>query len=151
MPSRSNQNKRSRSPSNLGKVKVQKQYDEELRQATFVVLSAQPESNGGSYTTTDAHLDYYDKDTIRRAKENFVQHCMQANMLHMYGTAAFKFIENYIAPCDMYLNEQDVPEGSWLATIQVDRSEEGDAIWEGIKSGTLTGLSVQCLGTVEEI
>lgn len=121
--------------SSWSKEPVFKAIDEELRQATFVVL--EPD-------TVDAHGDIYDAAEVRKAKESFNKSCMNANLLHLVKTTTFEIIESYIAPADMVVGEQFVSKGSWLCTIQV----HDDEIWNGIKDGTYNGVSVGCLANV---
>ncbi len=77
--------------------------------------------------------------------------CKQANLLHQIQTTVFEFVESYITQADMDVNGVYIKKGTWLATIKVERSEFGDEIWEGIKSGELNGLSVQCVGLISDI
>jgi DNA adenine methylase len=49
-----------------------------------------------------------------------------------------KILENYIAPVDFSINDNPVKKGSWLMVIRV----LDDKLWEGVKAGKLTGLSI---------
>ena len=52
--------------------------------------------------------------------------------------------QSYILPSEATIGETKVKKGSWVATIEVEDSEQYDWIWEGIKDGTFNGLSIQC-------
>jgi hypothetical protein len=118
---------------------VKKSLNEELKQATFIVL--EPD-------VVDAHGDIYDAEEIRKAKESFNKSCMRANLLHLVNnTDAFEIIESYISPADMIINNQAVLKGSWLCSLQFKDEE----IWEGVKDGTYNGVSVGCKAFVERL
>ncbi len=132
---------------NKKNLQVIKSLNEEKRQATFVVL--EPQEDDG--TTTDLHLDWYDKETVEDACRNFNKYCMKANLMHLVETNGFNFIESYITPAEMVISDRIIKSGTWLATIEVSDDPEHDWIWDGIKSGKFNGLSIQAIGTVEDI
>lgn len=115
---------------------VIKSSNEKLKQATFVVL--QP-------NVVDAHGDIYDETEIRKAKESFNKACMRANLFHIMETDTFEFIESYLTPADMVVNNEFVAKGSWLCTIQA----HDDSVWDAIESGEINGVSIGCSATVE--
>lgn len=117
-------------------IQVAKSVNEELKQATFLVLS--PEE-------TDLHGDIYSEDEVRKACHNFNQHSMAANLLHLVDTDTFSIVESYIAPVDMVLNDKVIKSGSWMCTIQV----HSDEVWSDIKSGNLTGVSISGVAKTE--
>ena len=117
-------------------IQVVKATNEELKQATFLVLA--PDE-------VDLHGDIYSADEVREACHNFNQHCMKANLLHLVETDTFDIVESYIAPVDMVLNDVIIKAGSWMSVIQV-HSEE---IWSDIKNGSLTGVSIGGRATTE--
>ena len=123
-------------------IPIIKQANEELKQATFLVLS--PDE-------VDLHGDVYDANEVRKACHNFNTYCRKANLLHLFDTEAFSVAESYIAPVDMQMGETIIKAGSWLAVIQVSESEDGVALWEGIKDGDFNGLSVQCTANTEDV
>lgn len=126
---------------------ITKSVNEEKRLATFVVL--EPQDNDG--LTNDLHEDWYDEDMVEKSCHNFNRYCKKANLLHMLDTSAIEFIESYISKAEMQVGEQLIKKGTWLATIYVEKSQDGDWIWQGIKDGIFDGLSVQAMGTVYEI
>lgn len=123
-------------------IPIIKQANEELKQATFLVLS--PDE-------VDLHGDVYDANEVRKACHNFNTYCRKANLLHLFDTDTFSVVESYIAPVGMQMGDTVIKAGSWLAVIQASESEEGSDLWEGIKSGDFNGLSVQCTANVEDV
>ena len=117
-------------------VQVVKATNEELKQATFLVLA--PDE-------VDLHGDIYSADEVRKACHNFNQHCMKANLLHLVETDTFDIVESYIAPVDMVLNDVIIKAGSWMSVLQV----HSDVVWSDIKNGSLTGVSIGGRATTE--
>lgn len=117
-------------------VQVVKSTNEELKQATFLVLA--PEE-------VDLHGDIYSTDEVRKACHNFNQHSMTANLLHLVETDSFSIVESYISQTEMVLGERLIKSGSWLVVTQMHTDE----IWEEVKKGNLTGVSVGCIADVE--
>lgn len=110
-------------------VQVVKSTNEELKQATFLVLA--PEE-------VDLHGDIYSAEEIRKACHNFNQHSMTANLLHLVETDSFSIVESYISQVDMVLGERLIKAGSWLVVTQMHDEE----VWEEVKKGNLTGVSI---------
>lgn len=117
-------------------IQVVKATNEELKQATFLVLA--PDE-------VDLHGDIYSADEVRKACHNFNQHCMKANLLHLVETDTFDIVESYISPVDMVLNDVIIKAGSWMSVLQVNSEE----IWSDIKNGSLTGVSIGGRATTE--
>lgn len=123
---------------------VVKAVNEEKKLATFVVLKAM--SGDDDF---DLHEDTYDAEEVLKACHNFNTKCMKANLGHMMmidqGTAAI--VQSFTTPTDLEISDQFVPEGSWL---QVWKFAD-DALWDEVKEGKWTGLSVGCGAYEEEI
>lgn len=117
-------------------ITVSKAVDEELKQATFLVLS--PDE-------VDLHGDIYDADEIRKACHNFQTHCRKANLFHMVETDGAEIIESYIAPTDFYLDDKFIKKGSWLQVWQF----HDDDLWTLTKSGDINGVSIGCSASYE--
>jgi hypothetical protein len=126
---------------------IQKSLNEEKHLATFVVLEPQYED----WNTSDLHNDWYDEETILDACIDFNKnlHLRKGRLLHMVDTEAYSFVESYVTPADMQIGDTFIKKGTWLQTIKV--SDNALWLWEGIKSGKFNGLSVECLGIVEDI
>lgn len=119
-------------------VQVVKSVNEELKQATFIVMV--PDE-------VDLHGDIIAEDEVRKACHNFNKHCNQANLFHITKTATFEFAESYCSLVDFVLGDKLVKKGTWLATIQVHDSE----LWDLIKDGEVSGLSIGALASVEDV
>ena len=122
---------------------IQKSLNEEKQIATFIVLEPQdPE------LTTDLHADTYDAETIADACYQFNKnmHLRKANLHHAVDTDGYEFLESYILPSDMPLDNKIIKAGTWMMTLRCS-----DWVWAGIKSGAFNGVSVQCKGTVEDL
>ena len=120
------------------KLQVQKAVNEELRQATFIVMV--PDE-------VDLHGDVTTEEEVRKACHNFNKHSMKANLFHLVETTTFEFAESYIAPVDFILGSKEVKKGTWLCTIQC----LDDDLWSLIKSGKINGVSIGALATVETL
>lgn len=118
------------------KVQITKAVNEELKQATFLVLA--PDE-------VDLQGDTYSADEVRKACHNFNQHCMTANLLHLVETDTFDIVESYISPVDMILNDVVIKAGSWMSVLQI----YSDEIWSEIKDGNLTGVSIAAKANTE--
>ena len=129
----------------IGTVAVLKAVNDEKRLATFVVLEPQDDSG----LTSDLHGDYYSAETVEKACRSFNEQSKRANLFHAVETNGFTFVESYITPADMVINETFIKKGTWLATIHVSEEPEYEFIWQGIKSGEYNGLSIQAMGTVQ--
>lgn len=119
-------------------IKIAKSVDQDLMQATFLVL--QPE-------VADAHGDIYSEEEIRKGCHNFNQYCNVANLMHLVETTTFDIVESYICPVDMILNDQIVKAGSWLTVLQFFDEE----VWEEVKKGNFNGVSISCKASVEKL
>lgn len=120
------------------KLQVVKSTNEELKQAMFIVL--EPDE-------VDLHGDTISEEEVMKACHNYNKHCRAANLFHIVKTTSFELIESYISPVDFTLGDQTVKKGTWLANIQV----YDDTLWQLIKSGEISGLSIGALAYVEEL
>jgi hypothetical protein len=120
------------------KIPVAKAVNEELMQATFVVMV--PDE-------VDRHGDVTTEEEVRKACFNFNKFSRQPNLYHTSKTNTFEFVESYIAPVDFELDSILVKKGTWLATVQVNN----DNLWQMIKDGEINGLSIGAMANAEEI
>lgn len=120
------------------KIEVVKALEEELKQATFIVMS--PDE-------IDGHGDITSELEVRKACFNFNKFSRQANLFHITKTNTFEFAESYICPTDIVLGDKFVKKGTWLATLQVN----SDELWAGIKNGEFNGLSIGAMASTETI
>lgn len=129
-------------------VPVVKAMNEEKRVATFVVLEPQYEGN----MTSDLHADWYDENEVYDAMMNFNRYCRKASLLHLMETEDVEFVESYCTQVDCILGDRFIKKGTWLASLYCPPGNEvADFVWEGIKKGTFTGLSIQCMAEVEQL
>lgn len=117
-------------------LQIAKSVNEELKQATFIVMV--PEE-------VDLHGDVTTEDEVRKACHNFNKFCMKANLFHLVQTDTFEIAESYIAPTDFILGDKFVKKGTWLCTLQV----LDDELWQLIKSGEVNGVSIGAMAKVE--
>lgn len=117
-------------------LQITKSVNEELKQATFIVMV--PEE-------VDLHGDVTTEDEVRKACHNFNKFCMKANLFHLVQTDTFEIAESYIAPTDFILGDKFVKKGTWLCTLQV----LDDKLWQLIKSGEVNGVSIGAMAKVE--
>jgi hypothetical protein len=120
------------------RTKIAKAVNEELKQATYIVLV--PDE-------VDAHGDTISEDEVRKACHNFNKFSMQANLFHLVESESFEFVESYVCPTDFILGDKEVKKGTWLATVQA----LDDNLWELMKSGEINGLSIGALAAVETL
>lgn len=121
-------------------IEVAKSLNEDKRLATFVVLS--PDE-------VDLQGDVYSSEEVEKACYDYNRNCMKANLAHLITVdddTAF-VLESYITPVDMQLDDQIIKSGTWLQTWKIN----DDSVWEGVKNGYWTGLSIQCTAETEEI
>ena len=88
----------------------------------------------------DAQNDQYSKEEVRRACHRFAEFYLNAGLMHReLANGRIVILENYLAPCDFVAeNGEAVKEGTWLQ----GRGYRNDEIWQKIKNGELTGLSI---------
>jgi len=96
---------------------------------------------------TDLHGDTTSVEEVSKACHNFNMHCRKANLFHLVETNSFSIAESYIAPVDFVLNTQIVKAGTWLVNLQV----HSDDVWELVKAGDITGVSINALASVQNI
>ena len=117
---------------------VKKSTNEELMQATFVVMV--PDE-------VDLHGDIISEEEVRKACHNFNKFCRQPNLMHIRKTTSFEFAESYILPIDAEIEGREIKKASWLCTVQCLNPD----VRELIKSGEINGVSIGAVAKVEEI
>ena len=122
------------------KIEIAKSLNEDKKLATFVVLA--PEE-------VDAHGDIYSHEVVEDACYQYNEYCNKCNLEHllMVGDDVSEVIESYIAPVDFQLDDVLIKKGTWLQTWKFN----SDELWQQVKDGEWTGLSIQCLGTIEDL
>ena len=117
---------------------VKKSTNEDLMQATFVVMV--PDE-------VDLHGDIISEEEVRKSCYNFNKFCRQPNLMHIRKTTSFEFAESYIFPIDAEIEGHEIKKGSWLCTVQCINPD----VWELIKSGEISGVSIGAMAEVEDI
>ena len=126
------------SKSDVSTVQIVKAVNEELKQATFIVMAP---------NEVDLHGDITSEDEVRKACFNFNKFCGKANLFHVAETEKFEFAESFLAPTDFVLGDNFVKKGTWLTTIQV----LDDELWDLIKSGEVNGVSIGAIASVTKL
>lgn len=123
-------------------VKIDKATNEMERKALFVVLA--PDE-------VDAHGDTYSAKEIEKAMQSFNKHCMKANLFHLVETQEAEIVQSYTTPVDMYIGEKFIKKGTWLQEFYFPETEVGEQLWQAVLNEEITGVSVGCTASVEEI
>lgn len=124
-------------------VEVTKALDDEQRMALFVVL--EPDA-------VDLHQDTYTAVEVEKACNNFNTFCNKANLFHKAQIEDAKIVQSYISPASFTLDDgREIKKGTWLQWWYFPETETGDLLWQGVKDGTINGVSIGALATVEEL
>jgi hypothetical protein len=87
----------------------------------------------------DSQQDTYSAEEVRKAAHAFMADFAQVGLQHAdVVTGKVSILESWIAPVDFTVGEEVVKAGTWVMGYRV----KDDAIWEKVKSGALTGLSI---------
>lgn len=89
--------------------------------------------------TTDSQGDIYSAAEIEHAAHRFMADYQNVGHMHraLVNDGA-EVVESYIAPSDLTIGDQPVKAGTWILVIHVT----SDTLWEQVKTGELTGLSI---------
>ena len=92
----------------------------------------------------DAQGDIYSAEEVRKSCHGFLQYFGGTIRLMHKGEQieAARVVENYVAKTPEKHGEEVVKEGTWLMAIKVDKTQNGDVLWEKIKRGEYTGFSI---------
>ena len=122
--------------------RIEKSTNEVERKALFVVLA--PDE-------VDAHGDTYSAKEIEKGMQNFNKHCMKANLFHMVETQEAEIVQSYTTPVDMYIGEKFITKGTWVQEWHFPETEVGEQLWQAVLNEEITGVSVGCTASVEEL
>ena len=124
-------------------VEVTKALDEEDRKALFVVL--EPD-------VVDLHGDTYTAVEVEKACDNYNEHCRVANIFHQIETQEATVVQSFISPADFTTDTGvEIKKGTWLQWWHFPETEVGEALWQGVKSGEINGVSIGAMATAEEL
>ena len=125
---------------------INKSVDQEQRVALFIVLEPQDGAD-----TNDLHGDTYSATEVEKACANFGTHCMKANLFHQVEIEDAQILENYTAPSDFYLDDKLIKKSTWLQKWYFPETEIGEQLWQGVKDGSISGVSIQGRADWEKI
>lgn len=124
-------------------LEVTKSLDEEDRKALFVVLAPD---------VVDLHGDTYTAEEVEKACDNYNSHCNVAYLFHQVETEEASAVQSFISPADFTLdNGVQITKGTWLQWWKFPETEVGEALWQGVKSGDINGVSIGAMANVEEL
>jgi hypothetical protein len=124
-------------------LEVTKSLDEEDRKALFVVLAPD---------VVDLHGDTYTAEEVEKACDNYNSHCNVAYLFHQVETEEASAVQSFISPADFKLdNGVEITKGTWLQWWKFPETEVGEALWQGVKSGDINGVSIGAMANVEEL
>jgi hypothetical protein len=95
---------------------------------------------------------FFSKSTVAKLAQNYLKnkYVDRATLEHDKKIKGLSLVESWIK--ESKLNDKsniyglNVPLGSWLGVFQIDRSKEGDDIWNNyVKTGKVKGFSVEAL------
>jgi hypothetical protein len=87
----------------------------------------------------DSQQDIYSAAEVRKACHDYMASAAQIGLMHQeLLSQGARILENYLAPVDFAMNGQTIKAGTWLQGIRI----LDDAVWEAVKAGKLTGLSI---------
>lgn len=103
---------------------------------TAPVLIPNREDRGG---------DVVSKDNIEEVAHEFMADYQNVDLMHSFKNVGVP-VESWITPTDLSYEmggeSKEVPEGSWMLTVKVTNEE----VWQGVKSGQITGFSIYGAG-----
>jgi len=86
----------------------------------------------------DAQDDIYSAAEIKKTAFKFMEQYQNFGFMHQEIVQDILPLESYLAPCDFVIEGKAVKKGTWLMRVRVLDAE----LWQGIKSGSLTGFSI---------
>lgn len=87
----------------------------------------------------DSQGDTIAAPEIRKAAHKYLESYGNVGLQHqVFVNDKVKILESYVAPVNFTIGDQLVKAGTWLMGFRVI----DDSIWNAVKSGTLTGLSI---------
>ena len=94
----------------------------------------------------DAQKDVWDTEEIRKAAHDYLKKSRLINFMHKDLDSVGELVESAIAPVDLKVGDQTIPQGSWFIGI-----EPHPELKKQIAEGTITGVSVQGASIREEV
>jgi len=94
--------------------------------------------------TIDAHGDYTDAETLRKAANTFMLDYNKMDEQHNLVEGAGKIAQSAIAQSDFVINKTLVKTGTWYIVAKAN-----EVVWEKVQNGTYTGFSLYGTAEVE--
>lgn len=95
----------------------------------------------------DAQGDWETPDEIEKACHVWMENWNAHNIRHKGEIhKGIRTIENYIAPADFTLGDQDVRKGSWVMGVHIVDPD----VWQQVEKGELNGFSIEGYGRREK-
>jgi hypothetical protein len=87
----------------------------------------------------DSQNDIISEDEIRKTAHTFMAEFKNIGFMHTdIINDQTQILESYLAPVDMDVNGELIRKGAWVLGVRV----LSESLWEGIKSGKITGFSI---------
>ena len=103
---------------------------EEERYVLGVVLEPEEE---------DAQGDIYSAEEVRQTAHKFMDEYRNIGYMHdKMVNNKVAILESFLSPEGFSINEKSVKKGTWLLGLRI----KDDSLWDQIKSGEITGLSI---------
>ena len=112
-----------------------REFDEEKRHLLGpVMIPNRFDQHGDGFTFNEVEFSchYYNKNNFGSCDIN-----------HAFDVDCCGIIESYILPSDSVLNGTELPTGTWMVVMEVDKTNTGDVIWQMLMDGELQGFSPQ--------
>ena len=91
----------------------------------------------------DKEGDVVRKSTIEDVAYDYMsEHQMVDEMHDEQARDGHSVVESYVAPQDIDLGDETVPEGSWIVSVKLS-----DDAWKRVEQGEFTGFSIQGAGS----
>lgn len=99
---------------------------------------------------TDRNGDVITADEITKTAHDFVLNLSKkaVNVDHESDTdiETAEFVESFVAPVEIPVGLETIPEGAWVVGIRFD-----DETYKSIQDGDFVGISIEWMGTREEM
>lgn len=112
--------------------------DDENHYVTGIVYEPMVEDSQGNYMT---------EAEIVKAAYWFARHGNQVDLQHSFKPLdSVAVVESWVAKADFSLNGEDISQGTWLMTMEIQDPD----IWNAVQSGQISGFSMGGIGTYSE-
>ena len=114
---------------------------DEVKQVSLDVIA--------EHSKLDAHNNWYSKETLQKACENFNKNLatgnVTPNLFHIQEESTkLEILRTFIIPYDCKIGEQEVAEGTWVGEMKY----HDKALWAMKISGEILGVSIGGMGYI---